>query len=131
MPLINCSFRIILTSSLFALFSELWKDPSSFNPDRFLSADGTEVNKLEGEKVMTFGLGKRRCIGEVIGRNEVYLFLAIMIQKLNFHTMPGVPLDMTPLYGLTMKTKPCHLRATVRADNEHWSYLHTVFMYNT
>ncbi|XDV28428.1 hypothetical protein PO909_031745 [Leuciscus waleckii] len=47
---------------------ELWKDPSCFNPDRFLSADGTDINKPEGEKVLVFGLGKRRCIGESIGR---------------------------------------------------------------
>lgn len=97
---------------------ELWKDPSSFNPDRFLSTDGTELNKQEGEKVMVFGLGKRRCIGEVIARNEVFLFLAILVQKLHFHTIPGEPLDMTPEYGLTMKHKRCHLRATIRARGE-------------
>lgn len=104
--------------SFSAHFSELWKDPSSFNPDRFLSADGTGINKLEGEKVMVFGMGKRRCIGEVIARNEVYLFLAILIQKLHFLAMPGKPLDLTPKYGLTMKHKRCHLRATMRARNE-------------
>ncbi|XP_076600470.1 cytochrome P450 1A1 [Chaetodon auriga] len=97
---------------------ELWKDPSSFNPDRFLSCNGTELNKQEGEKVMIFGMGKRRCIGEVIARNEVYLFLAILIQRLQFHEMPGELLDMTPEYGLTMKHKRCHLRATMRARNE-------------
>lgn len=98
---------------------ELWKDPSSFNPERFLSADGTELNRLEGEKVLTFGMGKRRCIGEVIARNEVYLFLAILVQKLHFHAIPGEPLDLTPEYGLTMKHKRCHLTATMRARNEH------------
>ncbi|XP_071393946.1 cytochrome P450 1A1 [Centroberyx affinis] len=97
---------------------ELWKDPSSFNPERFLSADGTEFNKLEGEKVTVFGMGKRRCIGEVIARNEVYLFLAILVQRVRFHAMPGEPLDMTPEYGLTMKHKRCHLKATIRARNE-------------
>ncbi|XP_056268642.1 cytochrome P450 1A1 [Pseudoliparis swirei] len=97
---------------------ELWKDPSTFNPDRFLSADGTTVNKLEGERVMAFGMGKRRCIGEVIARNEVYLFLAIIVQKLNFRAMPGELPDMTPEYGLTMKHKRCHLKATMRARSE-------------
>uniref|UniRef100_A0A8C3ATS2 Cytochrome P450 1A n=1 Tax=Cyclopterus lumpus TaxID=8103 RepID=A0A8C3ATS2_CYCLU len=97
---------------------ELWKDPSTFNPDRFLSADGATVNKLEGERVMAFGMGKRRCIGEVIARNEVYLFLAIIIQKLHFLAMPGELLDMTPEYGLTMKHKRCHLKATMRARSE-------------
>ncbi|XP_071753489.1 cytochrome P450 1A1 [Centroberyx gerrardi] len=97
---------------------ELWKDPSSFNPERFLSADGTELNKLEGEKVTIFGMGKRRCIGEVIARNEVYLFLAILVQRVRFHAVPGEPLDMTPEYGLTMKHKRCQLKATIRARNE-------------
>lgn len=63
---------------------------------------------------MVFGMGKRRCIGEVIARNEVYLFLAIIIQKLQFHMKPGEQLDMTPEYGLTMKHKRCQLRATMR-----------------
>nr|ABF60890.1 cytochrome P450 1A [Carassius auratus] len=91
---------------------ELWKDPSSFNLDRFLTADGTELNKIEGEKVLVFGLGKRRCIGESIGRAEVFLFMAILLQRLKFSGMPGEMLDMTPEYGLTMKHKRCMLRVT-------------------
>ncbi|XP_063044237.1 cytochrome P450 1A1 [Engraulis encrasicolus] len=98
---------------------ELWKDPSSFTPDRFLSADGSELNKMEGEKVMVFGAGKRRCIGEAIGRAEVFLFLAILVQRLQFQKIPGQELDMTPEYGLTMKHKRCHLRATIRQREEN------------
>ncbi|XP_030577631.1 cytochrome P450 1A1 [Archocentrus centrarchus] len=97
---------------------ELWEDPASFKPERFLNADGTEINKVEGEKVMTFGMGKRRCIGEIIARNEVFLFLAILIQKLHFKAMPGEDPDLTPQYGLTMKHKHYHLRATMRVKNE-------------
>ncbi|XP_053479605.1 cytochrome P450 1A1 [Ictalurus furcatus] len=97
---------------------ELWKEPSLFNPDRFLSADGTELNKMEGEKVMLFGLGKRRCVGEVIARSEVFLFLAILIQRLKFSSMPGQIPDMTPEYGLTMKHKRCLLRSTARPGFE-------------
>ncbi|KAM9408327.1 cytochrome P450 1A1-like [Pholidichthys leucotaenia] len=97
---------------------KLWKDPSSFNPDRFLSTDGTEINKTDGEKVMIFGLGKRRCIGEAISRQEVFLFLASMIQKLQFHTLPGETPGMSPRYGLSIRHKLCQLRATPRANNE-------------
>ncbi|TRZ03050.1 hypothetical protein DNTS_029712 [Danionella cerebrum] len=92
--------------------SELWKDPYSFNPDRFLSADGTELNKADAEMVLVFGLGKRRCIGESIGRAEVFLFLAILLQRLSFSGIPGETLDLTPEYGLTMKHKRCLLRVT-------------------
>ncbi|XP_053356434.1 cytochrome P450 1A1 [Clarias gariepinus] len=95
-----------------------WKEPSVFNPDRFLSADGAELNKMEGEKVMIFGLGKRRCVGELIARSEVFLFLAILIQRLKFSGMPGQTVDMTPEYGLTMKHKRCLLRTTPRPGFE-------------
>lgn len=95
-----------------------WKEPSMFNPDRFLSADGTELNKTDAEKVMVFGLGKRRCIGEFIGRSEVFLFLAILIQRLKFSSLPGEMPDMTPNYGLTMKHNRCMLSTTPRPGFE-------------
>lgn len=110
--------RLDSNRSLCACFREQWKDPSAFNPDRFLSADGTTVNKMEGEKVMSFGMGKRRCIGEIIARNEVYLFLAILIQNLQFLPIPGETVDMTPEYGLTMKHKHGYLKAVMRTRND-------------
>ncbi|NXS27761.1 CP1A4 protein, partial [Pomatostomus ruficeps] len=85
----------------------LWKDPSAFRPERFLNAAGTELNRAEGEKVLSFGLGKRRCIGETIGRWEIFLFLATLLQQLHFSLRPGEPVDVTPQYGLTMKYKKC------------------------
>ncbi|NXN68837.1 CP1A4 protein, partial [Himantopus himantopus] len=86
---------------------KLWKDPSAFNPERFLNAAGTEISRTESDKVMTFGLGKRRCIGETIGRWEVFLFLTTMLQQLEFSLRPGEEVDITPQYGLTMKYKKC------------------------
>lgn len=92
----------------------VWKDPFTFRIERFLNADGMGINKLEAEKVMTFGLGKRRCIGEAIARSQVFLFLAILLQRLHFHELPRQPLDMTPEYGLTMKHKRCLIQASLR-----------------
>ncbi|NXY55900.1 CP1A5 protein, partial [Callaeas wilsoni] len=86
---------------------KLWKDPETFNPERFLSADGTKVNKEDGEKVLIFGLGKRRCIGEAIARWQVFLFLATLLQQLEFSVCEGSKVDMTPLYGLSLKHKRC------------------------
>ncbi|XP_041274312.1 cytochrome P450 1A5-like [Onychostruthus taczanowskii] len=86
---------------------KLWKDPDTFHPERFLSADGTKVNKEEGEKVLLFGLGKRRCIGENIARWQVFLFLATLLQQLEFSVCEGGRVDMTPLYGLSLKHKRC------------------------
>ncbi|KAJ8252226.1 hypothetical protein COCON_G00215380 [Conger conger] len=93
----------------------VWKEPFTFSIERFLNADGTELDKLEAEKVVTFGLGKRRCIGEAIARSQVFLFLAILLQRLRFHELPRHPLDMTPEYGLTMKHKRCQMCSSPRS----------------
>ncbi|XP_069758717.1 cytochrome P450 1A1 [Narcine bancroftii] len=92
----------------------LWKDPFVFRPERFLNPDGKSISKMECEKVLLFGMGKRRCIGEPIGRTEVFLFLTTLIQQLQFEKKPGQDIDMTPLYGLTMKPKRCEVQAVHR-----------------
>lgn len=94
---------------------KLWDDPSEFRPERFLTANGT-INKALSEQVILFGLGKRKCIGENIARFEVFLFLAIMLQQVEFSMPPGVKVDMTPIYGLTMKHAHCeHFQVQVRS----------------
>lgn len=68
------------------------------------------------EKVLLFGLGKRRCIGETIARFEVFLFLAILLQQFEFSILPGVKVDVTPIYGLIMKYPRCeHFRVQKRS----------------
>nr|XP_060611508.1 cytochrome P450 1A5-like [Anolis sagrei ordinatus] len=86
---------------------KLWKDPSVFNPGRFLAANGSRINRTESEKILTFGLGRRRCLGENIGRCEIFLFLTTLVQKLEFSICPGKEVDFTPQYGLSMKFKRC------------------------
>ncbi|CAO2634873.1 Cytochrome P450 1A2 [Lemmus lemmus] len=92
-----------------------WEDPFEFRPERFLTEDSTAINKTLSEKVMIFGLGKRRCIGETPAKWEVFLFLAILLHQLEFSMPPGLKVDLTPTYGLTMKPPICkHLQAWPR-----------------
>lgn len=92
-----------------------WKDPFVFRPERFLTNDNTAIDKTLSEKVMLFGLGKRRCIGEIPAKWEVFLFLAILLHQLEFTVPPGVKVDLTPNYGLTMKPGTCeHIQAWPR-----------------
>uniref|UniRef100_A0A452TEB5 Cytochrome P450 1A n=1 Tax=Ursus maritimus TaxID=29073 RepID=A0A452TEB5_URSMA len=96
-------------------YRKLWGDPSEFRPERFLTLDGT-INKTLSEKVILFGMGKRKCIGETIARLEVFLFLAILLQQVEFSVPQGTKVDMTPTYGLTMKHARCeHFQVRVRA----------------
>lgn len=67
--------------------------------------------------MILFGLGKRKCIGETIGRLEVFLFLAILLQQIEFNVSPGEKVDMTPTYGLTLKHARCeHFQAQIRSS---------------
>ncbi|CAH6870163.1 cytochrome P450 1A2 [Phodopus roborovskii] len=92
-----------------------WEDPFEFRPERFLTDNDTAINKTLSEKVMLFGLGKRRCIGEIPAKWEVFLFLAILLQQLEFSMPPGTKVDLTPIYGLTMKPSVCkHIQAWPR-----------------
>ncbi|XP_032720945.1 cytochrome P450 1A2 [Lontra canadensis] len=94
---------------------KVWGDPSEFRPERFLTADGTAINKILSEKVILFSMGKRRCIGEVMAKSEIFLFLAILLQRLEFSVPAGVKVDLTPIYGLTMKHPHCeHVQARPR-----------------
>lgn len=73
------------------------------------------MNKEDGEKVVVFGLGKRRCIGENIARWQVFLFLTTLLQQLEFSVCEGGRVDMTPIYGLSLKHKRCeHFQARQR-----------------
>ncbi|XP_070618730.1 cytochrome P450 1A5-like [Erythrolamprus reginae] len=94
---------------------KLWNEPSVFNPERFLTDDGTGINRAECEKVMTFGLGRRQCIGQTIAKWEVFLFLTTLVQKLEFSLFGIEMMDTTPQYGLTMKYKKCeHFQVKTR-----------------
>ncbi|XP_069313558.1 cytochrome P450 1A1 [Eulemur rufifrons] len=94
---------------------KLWGDPSEFRPERFLTPDGI-INKALSEKMILFGLGKRKCIGETIGRLEVFLFLATLLQQVEFSVLPGMKVDMTPIYGLSMRYARCeHFQVHMRS----------------
>ena len=59
---------------------DFFKDPGTFRPERFIDASGEFVSD---ERVIYFGTGKRRCVGEILGRAEQYLFSVALIQVLH------------------------------------------------
>jgi len=61
--------------------SKNFPQPELFNPERFLGTDG---KYLKNERMIPFGIGKRYCMGELLARNEVFLFTVNLVQKLIF-----------------------------------------------
>ncbi|CAG0919314.1 unnamed protein product [Notodromas monacha] len=55
---------------------ELWPDPESFRPARFLNDQG-KVHKPE--YFMPFGIGRRMCLGDVLAKMEIFLFFTSLL----------------------------------------------------
>eukprot|EP00092_Neocalanus_flemingeri_P034518 GFUD01037533.1.p1 GENE.GFUD01037533.1~~GFUD01037533.1.p1 ORF type:complete len:516 (+),score=112.45 GFUD01037533.1:99-1550(+) len=58
-----------------------FQDPHTFDPSRFINSDGRFI---KNERVIPFGIGKRYCMGELLARNEIFLFMVTMLQKIQF-----------------------------------------------
>lgn len=84
-----------------------------FKPTRFLNENG-ELNKSLAEKVMIFGMGIRKCLGEEVARNEIFVFLTTVLQQLLLEKPPKDHLDLNPIYGLSMAPKPYRTRVVQR-----------------
>ena len=66
--------------------TKFFEDPASFKPQRFINAKGEFV---PDERVIYFGTGKRRCVGEILGRAEMYLFAVGLLQAFKFAPADG------------------------------------------
>jgi len=65
----------------------VWDKPHEFRPERFLDDEGNVVNK---ELMIAFSLGKRSCLGELLARQEVYLFITGLVQQFHIRPPEGV-----------------------------------------
>ncbi|GMS94930.1 hypothetical protein PENTCL1PPCAC_17105, partial [Pristionchus entomophagus] len=71
---------------------EIFPDPSTFNPSRFLDESG-KVRTLK--QFMPFSIGKRQCPGEGLARMELYLFFANLVHR--FKISPSDPNNLPSL----------------------------------
>jgi|GEM_PF-3157081 len=69
-----------------------WEEPEKFNPHRFLTESG-EIREDILDKYYPFGLGKRRCLGDYLGRLEIFLFFANLMHKCKFERVAGETLS--------------------------------------
>merc|ERR1712050_806904 len=69
---------------------DYFPNPDTFDPDRFM-VDG---KFYQDPKMITFSVGKRRCLGESLARLELYLFFTHMLQAYTVSPRPGQELTM-------------------------------------
>ncbi|KAL0926821.1 hypothetical protein M5K25_003072 [Dendrobium thyrsiflorum] len=75
----------------------IWPEPTKFLPERFL-----ENNKVEGGKMLPFGMGRRRCPGEGLAMREVGLVLGTLLHCFEWKRIGSEELEMKEGSGLTM-----------------------------
>ncbi len=83
---------------------ETFPKPYEFDPDRF-------IDKVTGKfrpnpKVIPFGLGKRRCLGEKLARESVFCFFVALLHRYRIEKAdPAAELSEEPIAGLTLSPK--------------------------
>ncbi|CAI2352590.1 unnamed protein product [Caenorhabditis sp. 36 PRJEB53466] len=83
---------VIAQISTVMLDERVFPEPYTFNPERFVDADG-KLRKVE--ELVPFSVGKRQCLGEGLARMELFLFLA------NFFNRYRVCPPTVPIFGST------------------------------
>ena len=82
---------------------ELFLDPGTFDPARFLDGSGSQIDRSKAELFLPFGVGKRRCPGENLAKMELFLFFTVLVQTCRFLPVEGEVPVIDSKYGLTLK----------------------------
>ncbi|XP_063420227.1 cytochrome P450 2C31-like [Mytilus trossulus] len=78
---------IILPSLDSVAFDEnLFPDAHSFKPERFIDENGRLCGQ---DKVLSFSLGRRVCLGEALARMELFLYITSLVQRFEFLPQEG------------------------------------------
>ena len=87
---------------------DFWRDPESFDPDRF-SPERTEQRPRH--YLAPFGVGQRMCIGKHFAMLEMKLILSMVVRRYRLELVEGHPVEPFP-------------RATLRSRDGIWMSVH-------
>ena len=83
-----------------------WRNPSQFDPNRFLDENKNVLN-LSTLSYLPFSAGRRVCLGQLLAKVEVFLFVAQLMHQFKIENPPGYPLpSLEGDIGIGLKPKP-------------------------
>ncbi|KAF3341145.1 tyrosine N-monooxygenase-like protein [Carex littledalei] len=100
-----------------------WEEPLKFKPERHLTDKCSEVVLTEHElRFITFGSGRRGCIGATLGTTMTVMLLARLLQGFTWSKPSGVSaISIMELDGGTALAKPLVLYAQPRLARSFYS----------
>ncbi|XP_063919935.1 probable cytochrome P450 305a1 isoform X2 [Zophobas morio] len=108
------------TTVLISLYSvhnspEYWNNPEIFEPERFLDEKGCLITN---ERLLPFGLGKRRCLAEVLAKTCIFMFFVEILRKYTVCLAPGSePLTEKYIPGIILSPTRYQARFVARTTN--------------
>jgi cytochrome P450 len=82
---------------------DVWGDPDSFRPERFLNAHGLDRNICN--RIPIFGFGRRRCVGEKLARFIIFVMFTNLMQKCTF-IHEDKTINFERVFDLVCRPKP-------------------------
>ncbi|XP_058115257.1 (S)-canadine synthase CYP719A21-like [Magnolia sinica] len=84
---------------------KVWDHPEQFMPERFLNENARNVSVATERSFLPFGAGMRICAGMDLGKLQVGLTLANLINKFEWVAADGDGPDMTDAYTALLRMK--------------------------
>ncbi|KAH9516161.1 hypothetical protein DERF_006920 [Dermatophagoides farinae] len=92
---------------------ELWENPEEFNPDRFLR----NGRVYRPEYFIPFSVGRRMCLGDILTKMEVFLFLTSLLQQFHLKIPDGEqPPEVASIVSASMAPKPFKVSLVDRSN---------------
>lgn len=91
---------------------QIWREPETFRPDRFLSPDRKTVEIPK--EFIPFSLGSRSCLGETLAKMEMFLFLTSILQRFKLSPSGSELPVIKGTLGVVYNPDPYEIRLTKR-----------------
>ena len=91
--------------------SNHFSNPQKFDPERYLSIDSAGKQTFTpNPRVIPFGIGKRRCLGEVVARTSLFKFFTAIVQRYKIVNGQNEEIQETRSVGFVSAPKPYKLK---------------------
>ncbi|PKU68247.1 cytochrome P450 81E8-like [Dendrobium catenatum] len=94
---IPCGTMLIVNAYAIQRDPKIWPEPTKFCPERFQDVKVDEVGKM-----LPFGMGRRKCPGEVLAMREIGLVIGTLVQCFEWRRVTEEEVDMKEGVGITM-----------------------------